>query len=54
MLEVWEAERFEEVKESGRTRPLVLECSRTVTSLPTERLSDNIESTEVVTRLMLV
>lgn len=49
----WEAERFEEEKQSGRTRPLVIECSRTV--VDPDRIRDgNLVATETISRLMLV
>lgn len=36
MLETWEAQRLEHMLSSGRTRPLVVECSRSHTLVPDE------------------
>ena len=50
MLETWEAERFEEIKEGGRTRPLVIEGS----FVPPEKVDKITDIFSASKRLMLV
>lgn len=54
MLEIWDAERFEEEKSGGRTRPLVIECSRMQTESEVGNSEKNNTPPPNLQRLMLV
>jgi hypothetical protein len=54
LLETWEAERFEEEKQSGRTRPMVIECSRVVPATSDDKLDKSRQNYDTINRLMLV
>ncbi len=54
MLEIWEAERFEEEKQSGRTRPMVIECEKPTVAVPEQNVDKNAVIPDTIKRLMLV
>ena len=54
MLEEWDADWLEEEKKNGRTRPLVIHCSRSVTSEEGEEADENVVSNDALECQMLV